>query len=124
MRIREAAEENRIYHAEDGGRYPDAEAKGRDDRGSEQGIASKTPQCIAQILKHRPHPPSRTLLVALFASALEAAKFDQRPSACLFGCDPVRDAAWTDSSMWNSVLRPVRRRASATGESVSESETR
>ena len=89
--IREAAEQNRIHNTEDSGRNPDAQAKGRDDRGSEQGIASKTAQGIVKVLAHCPHPPSRTLLVALLAGVFETPKFDQRPSPRLFRCDPVRD---------------------------------
>ena len=83
MRIRQAAEENPVHHAEDRRGCADAQRQCGNHREGESRIAPEAAQRIAHVLRHRAQPPTGPLLIALLPRPLHAAKFDQRMPARL-----------------------------------------
>jgi hypothetical protein len=54
-------QEDRIHHAEDRGRRPDAESQGEDGDGAESWVLNDPPQPVADVLKEGPHLRDLTL---------------------------------------------------------------
>jgi hypothetical protein len=72
--IRERFDKHSLHHAEDRRGGTDAEREGNQRDGGEQGSATQAAQHIARVMECPAELPSRLLLIALFAGALEPTK--------------------------------------------------